>query len=351
MVTQTQPPAQPPAAPPSELQQAAGKILGHAAGYVATRTIEAGLRHGIFKAIAEAPNGLTPEQIASATNLDPFYTRVWCRAAYAAEILENDGDGYKLAPYLDTILLDEDSPAYAAGTLLVTASPEVSQFVPNMPTGVGLWWDKTSEDFITAVSFAGKPFYTRLLKGGLSKVPGFDDKLNAGGSLLELACGLGRGIVGFAAAYPKASFTAQDGDAASLEFARQIWDDAGISHRVKVIHSTMEDVAVDQEFDAVLINISMHESRDLDKVAQNAFNALKPGGIFVISDFPFPETPEASRTVPGRLMTGIQFFEALIGDQLLPTKDFVELLNKHGFAGVGSFDLAPVHAVTYGRRP
>ena len=347
MATQTQAPA----APPSELQQAAGKILGYAAGYVATRTLEAGLRHGIFKALADAPAGLTAGQLASATNLDPFYTRVWCNAAYAAEIVERDGDAFKLAPYLDTILLNQDSPAFAAGTLLVTASPEVSTFVDNLPSGDGLWWDKTSEDFIKAVSFAGKPFYTRLFGGGLAKVPGFDEKLNAGGSLLELACGLGRGIVGLAAAYPKATFTAQDGDAASLEFARQIWDEAGISDRVKVIHSTMEDVSADQEFDAVLINISMHECRDLDQVAQNAFNALKPGGVFVVSDFPFPETPDASRTVPGRLMTGIQFFEALIGDQLLPTSAFVELLKKHGFEDVDSFDLAPVHAVTYGRRP
>ncbi len=30
-------------------------------------------------------------------------------------------------------------------------------------------------------------------------------------------------------------------------------------------------------------------------------------------------------------MSGIQFFEALIGDQLLPTQAFVELLRRHGF--------------------
>jgi predicted O-methyltransferase YrrM len=347
----TQAPTQPQPAPPSELQQAAGKILGHAAGYVATRALEAGLRHGIFKALAKAPGGLTSDQLASATNLDPFYTGVWCRAAFAAEIIEREGEAYRLAPHLDTILLDEESPAFAAGTLLVTSSPEFTEFVKNLPTGDGLWWDKTSEDFIKAVALAGRPFYTRLLKGGLSKVPGFDEKLSSGGSLLELACGLGRGIVGLAAAYPNSKFTAQDGDAASLDLARQAWTDAGIADRVKVIHSTMEDVSANQEFDAVLINISMHECRDLDKVAQNAFNALKPGGVFVISDFPYPEAPEASRTVPGRVMSGIQFFEALIGDQLLPTAAFVELLKKHGFADVDSFDLAPVHAVTYGRRP
>ena len=49
-------------------------------------------------------------------------------------------------------------------------------------------------------------------------------------------------------------------------------------------------------------------------------------------------------------MRGIQFFEALIGDQLLPTQAYVELLDEHGFRDVGSFDLTPVHAVTYGRK-
>lgn len=55
-------------------------------------------------------------------------------------------------------------------------------------------------------------------------------------------------------------------------------------------------------------------------------------------------------TVPARVMCGIQFFEALIGDQLLPTQAYVGLLARHGFRNVGSFDLAPVHTVSYGQK-
>jgi ubiquinone/menaquinone biosynthesis C-methylase UbiE len=104
------------------------------------------------------------------------------------------------------------------------------------------------------------------------------------------------------------------------------------------------------EFDVVMINVSMHECRDIEKVTQNVHRALKPNGYFVISDFPFPETTEESRTVPARVMFGIQYFEAMIDDQLMPTQAFVDLLTRHEFKGVGAFDMTPVHAVTYGQK-
>ena len=78
-------------------------------------------------------------------------------------------------------------------------------------------------------------------------------------------------------------------------------------------------------------------------------SALKPDGYFVISDFPFPESMEGCRT-PGRLMCGIQFVEALMGDQLLPTRAYVKLLGRHGFRNLGAFDLTPVHVVIHGQK-
>ena len=112
----------------------------------------------------------------------------------------------------------------------------------------------------------------------------------------------------------------------------------------------LEEVNDSEEYDVALINVSMHECRDIDKVTSNVHRALKPDGYFVISDFPFPDSTEGCRTVPARVMCGIQFFEALIDDQLLPTQAYVDLLSKHGFPNVGSFDLTPVHAVTYGQK-
>ncbi|MHA2293758.1 MAG: hypothetical protein ACXACK_16475 [Candidatus Hodarchaeales archaeon] len=49
-------------------------------------------------------------------------------------------------------------------------------------------------------------------------------------------------------------------------------------------------------------------------------------------------------------MSGIQFFEALIGGQLLSTQTYIDLLKKHGFKNVVSFDLTPIHVVVYGQK-
>jgi SAM-dependent methyltransferase len=92
----------------------------------------------------------------------------------------------------------------------------------------------------------------------------------------------------------------------------------------------------------------MHECRDIDRVTDKIKRSLRPGGYFVISDFPFPDTDQALRSVPGRIMSGIQFFEAQIDDQLLPVAAYLGLLQRHGFKNVGSLELTPVHAVTYG---
>ncbi|HKE50318.1 MAG TPA: hypothetical protein VKE25_02295, partial [Actinomycetes bacterium] len=77
---------------------------------------------------------------------------------------------------------------------------------------------------------------------------------------------------------------------------------------------------------------------------------LEPGGWFVISDFRFPDTDEGLRSVPGRVMSGIQFFEAQIDDQLLPRTAYDDLLARHRYRDIGSAVLTPMHAITYGRR-
>ena len=266
-----------------EVRQQAGKLLSQVAGYVGVRTIDIGLSSGLLEAVASYPLGITAEALAEETGLDPLYVEVWCRSAYAAEVLElGEHEAYTLAPHMDKLLMDKDFPGYIGGIPGVMVQPAFfDRFAENLPSGKRIWWDECSPTFIEKVSTTGQPFYTRLIPTGLSQVPGLSDR---------------------------------------------------------------------EQYDLVLINISMHECRDIQKVTRNVYQALKPGGSFVISDFPFPASTRETRTVPARIMCGIQFFEALIGDQLLPTQAFVDLLTRHGFRDVGFFDLTPVHAVTYGRK-
>jgi len=302
-----------------EPQEQAGVLLSNAAGYIATRTIRIGLDRGLFELIGET-GPTSSADLAEAGGLDELYSEVWCRSAFAAGVLQgHDGDVFDV-------------------------------FTENFESGERIWWDQTSPAWIAAVGETGGAFNTRFIPDGLSHVPGAADRLAAGSKALELACGTGVGLVRLGTEFPNLDLVGLDGDAHSLRSAGSRIDDAGMAGRVHLIHSGMEDLDAEAEFDAITINVSMHECRDIEKVTEAVHRALKPGGYFLNSDFPFPETGEGVKTVPGRIMSGIQFFEALIDDQLLSVNYYLDLYDRHGFTEKGVVEVTPVHAITWARK-
>jgi SAM-dependent methyltransferase len=348
-MTLTAPTSAPSTAGPT-LAEAAPVVLSLAAGYAGHRTVSMGLRRGLIRRLADHP-GSSADTLAEALALDPFYVSVWCRSAVAAGIAERDGEGFRLAPHMATLLLDTGSPAYAGGIFGVLEMPEMfGRFESELASGERMWWDDTSPEWIASVSGTGTPFYLRLVPGGLAQVPGLTQRLQAGCRVVDTACGTGVGVVRLAEHYPACTVVGVDGDAHSIDRARERVADAGVADRVELVCSALEDLELDEPAAVVVNNISMHECRDIDRVTRNVTAALEPGGWFVISDFPFPDTDEGLRTVPGRIMSGIQFFEAQIDDQLLPRSAYDELLTRHGFTDLGTATLAPIHALTWGRR-
>lgn len=336
----------------TDLSTQSGHLLEQVAGYVAHRTVELGLRSGLLHAIDEVGPASAPD-LAARLDLDPFYVEVWARAALAAGVVERRGPGYALAPHMDTLLLDRDAPGYVGGVFEVLARPEVfDHFGRRLADGTRVWWSDLSPEWIAGVASTGRPFYTRLVPDGLARVPGLPAVLDERPRILETACGAGMGLARLATTYPDATVVGVDGDAHSLALAADHLRTAGVDDRVELVHSPLEDLDVPPGmFDLVVNNISMHECRDIDAVTAATRAHLRPGGWFVISDFPFPEDDEGLRRLPGRVMSGIQVFEAQIDDQLLPVSRYLDLLTRHGFTGVDTTTLTPVHALTYGRTP
>ncbi|HET8582005.1 MAG TPA: class I SAM-dependent methyltransferase [Jatrophihabitans sp.] len=338
------------------VQDQVPKLLGHVAGFVAHRTIAVGLRSGLIAALAGADGPLSADELAQRLDLDPFYVAVWLRGAHASGLCDRDepsaelGGRYRLAPHFGTLLLDTGHPGYVGGVFTVLEQPEVfDRFERSLAGGERLWWDGCNPDWIAGVAGTGAPFYTRLVPGGLAQIPELAARLEAGCRVVDTACGSGAGLERLARTYPNCSVIGVDGDRHSLEQAARRLDEEGL--HAELVHSPLEELVLDEPATCVINNISMHECRDIDRVTANVRAALEPGGWFVISDFPFPDTVDGLRSVPGRVMAGIQFFEAQIDDQLLPRAHYDELLDRHGFTGLGNVQLSPVHAVTYARTP
>lgn len=333
-----------------EIQAAAGKVLASYGGYVNTWTIELGLRMGLFEAIRNRP-GISTGDLAKALGYDPLYTIVWCNAAYSGGFLEESGGGFVLASHMDKVLLDKEFPMWAGGVayVLTALRDSMVSLREGFQTGERTWWDKTSIEFRKSVGLASYAFYVRLVNIALPQMPEVHAAFQGGADVLEMACGTCRGLGLMAKAYPKASFSGVDGDTETLELARAQLVKAGVDD-VQLAHSALEDIIFEEEFDVVLINVSLHEARDMKKVIRNAHRALKPGGWFVVSDFPFPERPEDLRTIPALLMCGIQYFEALIDDQLLPSSRYIAEMEEAGLRDIRTVELTPIHVVVYGKK-
>lgn len=334
------------------IKAAAGKVAAHLGGYAAVWTIDLGLRSGLFQALRDESAGLTARELASRIHGDDLYVDVWCRNAYAAELLELNDDRYVLPQAVATVLLDRDHPAYAAGTTMVfTGLRDV--FVDlrqRMKTGERIWWDTAPREFVDAGAESSRPFYSRLMVF-IEQREELRKALEAGGTLLEVGVGYGSGLLRIAQKFRAARVVGIDGDTHSLAQAQKAFADAGIADRARFVRSAFEDYAEKAVADIALINISLHEARDIKRTVASLHGALRPGGWMVVSEFPYPAAVAGLRTPPARVMTAIQYFEASINDQLLPTAAFVALLEQAGLKDVGAVELTPVHVVIVGRQP
>lgn len=336
---------------PEQIKEAAGKIINYMGGYIATWTIDIGIRTKLFETITNYPDGITSAELADKTRLDPLYVDVWCRNAYGADLLDAKDGRYTFSPVMVEILLNRNHPAYMSGTAQVFVGlrdtfESLREWIKN---GDRIWWDTAPREFVDAVAESSRAFYSRLLSFAEGN-PDIHNILTRDGTLLEVGVGYGAGLIRFAEKYPNAKFIGTDGDEHSLEQAKDIFSKSNMTNSVRFVKSTFEDYGESEVADVALINISLHEARDKKRAVESMYRALKTGGIIIISEFPYPDIQDNLRTPPSRVMSGVQYFEAMINDQLLPTKEFVSLLNNAGFNDIKTVDITPVHVVILGRK-
>ena len=163
------------------------------------------------------------------------------RAALGSGSCDRTDDRYHLVPHMDTLLLDETSPALVGPTMTLLEQPEMfDRFEASLETGDRTWWDEASPEFIDNVADSGQTFYLRLVPNGLRQIPGLEERLAQPCRILDTACGAGVGVIRLARTYPDATVVGADGDAHSIDIARRRVEDAGLDDRISFVHSPLE---------------------------------------------------------------------------------------------------------------
>jgi SAM-dependent methyltransferase len=264
-----------------------------------------GDRLQIFKSLAEA-GAVTSAELAERTGLNERYLREWLGAMTAAKYIAYDSatSRYSMSPENAMILANEESPFYMGGFMQMIV-PEVGmapKLVESFRTGKGLPQSEYPPEVFEAIERGSAPMYRhQLIRKWMPAMPQVVERLNAGGTALDVGCGSGRAVIALATAYPKARIFGYDAHPGSVERARANAKAAGVADRVSFDVVDCTRLPADQ-FDFIGTFDVIHDSLDPVGLLKSIRNALKADGTYLMVEVNVSNRPEDNINPMGRMM-------------------------------------------------
>lgn len=322
-------------------QAAWSKIVDYILGYQAAWIADIGLKSGLFAGISQAgENGVKDDELAKTLALHPRYVGIWCRAAYAYEMLDWDEDsGYRLAPHMQSVLLDPADPLFLGGRIQFNAAlhQDLHAFPRYLSTGAT--WPRSEHDpwLLEALKNMTKPDYAVITDSVLPQVLP-DDVIMSSFDILDVGAGAGYGIIHYARRFPNARVLGIEFDSASAALALRSLADSVLGERARIVQADANAMDYDSAFDLVTMNVTLHEVGGPDSysnVLNRACKALRPGGAIIVSELPYPDSPTDYRGNPAyQMMAGVQLHEALVGCGMITQDQLYRLMTNAGFSQI-----------------
>jgi SAM-dependent methyltransferase len=264
-----------------------------------------GDRLGIFKALAVAGQ-VTSAELAERTGLNERYLREWLGAMTAAKYINYDPatSRYTMTPENAMILADESSPFFMGGFMQMIV-PEVSmapKLLEAFRTGKGIPQSEYPPEVFEAIERGSAPMYRhQLVRKWMPAMPQVVERLNAGGTALDVGCGSGLAVIALATAYPSARIFGYDGHQGSVDRARANAKAVGVADRVTfdVVDCTKLPA---EQFDFISTFDVIHDSVDPIGLLKSIRNALKPDGTYLMVEVNASNRPEDNINPMGRMM-------------------------------------------------
>jgi SAM-dependent methyltransferase len=309
------------------------KLYDLIAGYHATHLLEIGRELGVWEAIT-AQAGITSDALATRLGTDPYYTDVLVRTAFAFELVEHDGGGWRMAPHFDQILGTPNATFYLGGAARVhqVVGEDYASYAKRFREGLRVPYQAHSKAFMETVANGLQSLPRIFTEFVLPKLPMLQARFEAGARVLDVGCGGGWALVQLAERFPKVTCVGVDNEPYSIELARKLIADRGLADRCEARLMGAERLAEDGGYDVATSFLVVHEIDPKDKPAAFAAvaRALRPSGQFVIFDETYPTTDDELRKMPERFAALAQWFEVTWGNRLNTKRELAELSGNAG---------------------
>ena len=316
------------------------KVYGYVMGNQATWLTNIGLRTGLFKAIHESEGGIHEAELAEKLGFKERYVQVWCRGAYAFELLEwGEATGYTLAPHLDSLLLDPTDPQFLGGRVqFFAALYEDYLAFPNYLESGEIWPRSEHDPFLLeALKRLTSADCHMITDHVLPQAEATLAKLEEGGTILDIGAGGGSHVVHYAQRFPNSKVVGLEYDEPSTRLAQKTLGEAGVSN-AEVVHGDANQLGDRDKYDLITMNIALHETGGPDEflnVLKRSKEALTEDGTVVVSELPYPDSPKAYRdSMIYKILAGVQLHEALVGCGMITQGQLKDLFKAAEFNNV-----------------
>jgi 2-polyprenyl-3-methyl-5-hydroxy-6-metoxy-1,4-benzoquinol methylase len=236
--------------------------------------------------LGEADAPVTSDELAQCTQTNERYVREWLNSQAASGYVEYDADtkGYFLTEEQKFLLTDEKGMAYLPGAfvLATAALKAVPKMIERFKSGEGLGWHEHDHNLFRGTELFFRPGYAANLIGSwIPALDGVQEKLQAGGKVADVGCGLGSSTILMAEAFPNSTFVGFDYHDASIEQAREKAKEAGVSDRVSFEIAKAKDYS-GSDYDFVTFFDCLHDMGDPIGAAAHVKESLATDGTWMI---------------------------------------------------------------------
>ncbi len=274
-----------------KLKDYAKHVFGMMSGATTSAMIYIGDRLGLFTTMAEL-GSVSSAALAEAKNLDERWVREWLYQQGAAGIVDvTDDETFSLSPEAVAVLVNEDHPAFGAGTF--AQLPAMISQLEHLPeifeTGRGVTYDSLGADGALALERGSTPWFKTFLLPAILPKLGLVERLRTGARVADIGCGAGALTVLLAEAFPHSEFHGYDISSHALDRADHNVAAAGITNAT--FHDAADDpLPATGDFDFVMAFDCLHDMADPRGVSKAIREAIADDGVWLITDIKARDT-------------------------------------------------------------
>jgi SAM-dependent methyltransferase len=315
-------------------------LVASLAGFHRSWLVYLGLELGLFERIrAAGPDGITPADLAAATETQPEAVEAWSWASDAHDLAVLEDGRLTIDADVAEILLDDQRAEFLGGQSIhaVVASMDWGGMEDFFRTGQPL--ASRPDRYRAAIERLTRQDIAVFFQEVLAALPQLAAELARGGRVVDVHSGGGRWLVAMARRFPKLELVGVEFEADSVARARAAVAAEGLEDRIEIRQAKATDPGKVGEYDLAYFQYALHQLDDAPRVLAAAWAALRPGGRILVLDWPLPSGPDEFRTRHGEIIAGVQLDELYQGTALATPEQFHAWFADAGLPAPNRIDL------------